>query len=102
MKITRRQLTSLIVESILPGDASRALDELLSYKGAVWLPKPDRKILELIDELTGSKRGFLDSREMRLILEDMEMELKYNKFEESDPGDVAYLLGLVRMAMMGY
>ena len=76
MKITRRQLTSLIVESILPGDASRALDELLSYKGAVWLPKPDRKILELIDELTGSKRGFLDSREMRLILEDMEMELK--------------------------
>lgn len=101
-RLTRGQLKGIIAESIMTGDSSRALDELLSYKGAVWLPKPDRNILALIDELSGSKRGFLDSREVRLILEDMELELKYNKFEESDPGDVAYLLGLVRMAMMGY
>ena len=72
------------------------------YKDAVWLPKPDTMLLLLLNELSGAKRGFKDSRGILSILEDLQLELKNNEYDEADPGDVNYLLGLVDMAKLGY
>ena len=102
MKITRRQLRKLIAEVTNSDEISRALEELIMYKDAVWLPKPDNTLLKLLTELSGAKRGFKDSRGILPILEDLELELKNNEYDEADPGDVNYLLGLVNMAKLGY
>jgi hypothetical protein len=102
MKITRRQLRKLIAEVTNSDEISRALEELIMYKDAVWLPKPDNTLLKLLKELSGAKRGFKDSRGILPILEDLELELKNNEYDEADPGDVNYLLGLVDMAKLGY